>query len=167
MKKLTELLEKEVIALNPAAKQKLVRAMPIDKILLKNKAPSKAYLIIKLALVELSEKIGAGKQVFGEKPEGKDEGEFLKSIQKRVKSKINENQNLTESFGISDNSPREIAMKTHDGILRELVECTFPFSEQIKAIKSPLRRKSTKVAYEYLRETLIIEVRRLGVFNVR
>jgi len=167
MRKLEDLLNKQNVALQPVAKEKLARTQAGDTVLLKDKEPTKAYLIIKLALVDLSDKLNNGKkgQLFGETTAA-DKDNFAADIKKKVQAKINEKKNLTESFGITDNSLSTIAKGVHKGIIRELVETMYPFTIKINAVKNPLQKQSYKQTYECLCESLICEIRRIGVFNV-
>jgi len=171
MKKIEELLNKTGIAFQPAHKEKLVKTQPGDHVLLRGKTPTKVYLIIKLALVDLSDKLNKGNckgkgRLFGEAAAAEKDDDFAKKIKEKVQKKIESKKTLTEAFGITSQANTAIARGVHDGIVRELLEAMYPFSAQIRAIPDPLQRQGYKQAYKYLRESMIAEIRKLGVFNV-
>jgi hypothetical protein len=163
MKSINELLQKENVCMRPEQKEKLGKTLAGDAILLQGKTPSKAYIVIKIALVDLSDKLKQETdQLFGESTDQN----FKQNIKKQVMSKLEKNKSLTESFSIQSSSVYNITKGVHNGVLSVVIESMFPFTERINALQDPKVKQCFEQTYSYLKLSLISEIRRLGVFDV-
>jgi len=161
--KLSSMISSDRLSLNSQNKSDLRKTSSGDVILLKGADPSKAYIIIKLALIDLSKKLvkGPTSPVFGQAAKGESEEQYRMKIKKRVANKLQKVESLKESFKVE--VPSQIQSNTVKGVLRTMIECMFPFTAKINALQTKLEQEAYTATFTYLRESLISEIDKAGV----
>jgi len=136
-----------------------------DKIFLQNNRPTKEYFILKLALIEISQYLNGDQTstVFGQTLLEEDERGFSRRVKTLLEARLDGLDNLATTFGVENQG--QVEAKTRKGLIRELLESLYPFTDKIKSISDPTKQKALKAVYEQVRDNFCAELEKTDILS--